>query len=175
MRSKWIVLVCAWFVAGSVFAEDLATTVVGRWENQGKALEFYGQGIGRSLADATRYFKYEFPADGQISLNYGTGAADLDSISISSNELRLTDSNRQETAYTKADTNLITCVQNLRQVDGAMALYALDHNGVQPNGIMDLIPAYLSGPPICPKGGVYTLTGANGHPACTIPGHNLQE
>ena len=171
------------FAVGFVFAEDLTTAVVGRWTAEGKALEFYGQNIGRSVAETTRYFKYDFPADGQIIFNYGGGSTESCAISITNNELHITDASQQETVYTKAETNLNACVQNLRQLDGAMSLFALDHpstelgagDGRSANGPGDLIPAYLSTLPTCPDGGIYNLSGLGGHPACTIEGHSLDQ
>jgi hypothetical protein len=168
------------FAVGFVFAEDLTTAVVGRWTAEGKTLEFYSQAIGRSVAETTRpsglgtgYFKYDFPSDGQIALNFGGGSTEPCAISITNNELHITDASQQETVYTKAETNLNPCVQNLRQLDGAMSLFALDHDGMSANGPGDLIPAYLSTLPTCPDGGIYNLAGPGGHPACTIEGHSL--
>ena len=161
------------FAVGFGFAEDLTTAVVGRWTAEGKALEFYGQNIGRSVAETTHYFKYDFPADGQIALNYGGGSTEQCTISISSNELHIIDASQQEAVYTKAEPNLNACVQNLRQLDGAMSLFSLDHDGMPANGPGDLIPAYLSTLPTCPDGGIYNLSGPGGHPACTIEGHAL--
>lgn len=171
------------FAVGFAFADDLTTAVVGRWTAEGKALEFYGQAIGRSIAETPRYFKYDFPADGQITLNFGGGSTEPCAISITNNELHITDAGQQETVYTKVETNLNPCVQNLRQLDGAMALFALDHPSTEPEagegmnviGFGDLVPAYLPSLPVCPDGGMYDLTGANGHPACNITGHSLDQ
>jgi hypothetical protein len=145
------------FAVGFAFAEDLTTAVI-------------GQNIGRSVADTTRYFKYDFPVDGQITFNYGGGSTEQCTVSITSNELHLVDSNQQETVYTKAETTLNPCVQNLRQLDGALALYRLDRPEAPPPSLMDLVQAYLPSPPICPDGGIYSLAD---HPICTIPEHSL--
>ena len=163
------------FAVGFACADDLTTSVVGRWTAEGKAIEFYGQAIGRSIAETPRYFKYDFPADGQIALNYGGGSTEQCAISITSNELHIIDAGQQETVYTKAETNLNACVQNLRQLDGAMSLFSLDHEGATAMGPGDLIPAYLSTLPTCPDGGIYNLSGPGGHPACTIEGHSLDQ
>ena len=163
------------FAVGVACADDVTTAVVGSWTAEGKAIEFYGQNIGRSVAETTRYFKYDFPVEGQITLNYGGGSTETCAISITNNELHITDASQQETVYTKSETNLNACVQNLRQLDGAMTLFSLDHEGATAMGPGDLIPAYLSTLPTCPDGGIYNLAGPGGHPACTIEGHSLDQ
>lgn len=159
------------FLTGIVLADDLATAVVGRWAADGKTLEFYGRNIGQWAAETTKYFKYEFPSEGQLSLNYGGGTTDQFTISIASNELRLVDSAQQETVYTKVETNLNPCVRNLRELDGAMSLFSLDHEGATAMGPGDLIPVYLPDLPTCPDGGIYNLMANDGHPACTVTEH----
>lgn len=163
------------FAVGVACADDLGTAVVGSWTAEGKAIEFYGQNIGRSVAETTYYFKYDFPSDGQITLNFGGGSTETCAISITNNELRIVDASQQETVYTKVETNLNACVQNLRQLDGAMTLFSLDHDGRPANGPGDLIPAYLTTLPTCPDGGIYNLAGPGGHPACTMEGHALDQ
>ena len=158
MKRILLLVLGSLFAAGFAYAEDLTTAVVGRWTAEGKAIEFYGQNIGRSVAATTRpstelgagYFKYDFPSDGQVMFNYGGGSTEQCAISITSNELHLIDASQQETVYTKAETNLNACVQNLRQLDGAMSLFSLDHEGATAMGPGDLIPAYLSTLPTCP-------------------------
>ena len=161
------------FAVGVACADDMGTAVIGRWTAEGKAIEFVGQNIGRSVAETTRYFKYDFPSEGQIAFNFGGGSSEQCAISITNNELHITDVSQQETVYTKSETNLNACVQNLRQLDGAMSLFSLDHENMPANGPGDLIPAYLSTLPTCPDGGIYNLAGPGGHPACTIEGHSL--
>ena len=170
------------FAVGVACAEDVATAVVGRWTAEGKAIEFVGQNIGRSAAETTRpsglgtgYFKYDFPSDGQITFSFGGGSSEQCAISITNNELHLVDASQQETVYTKSETNLNACVQNLRQLDGAMSLFSLDHGGMTANGPGDLVPAYLTTLPTCPDGGIYNLSGPGGHPACTMEGHSLDQ
>lgn len=174
----WIALLSL-FCAFPCCADDLTTAVIGRWAAEGKTLEFYGRNIGQAAAETTKYFKYEFPAEGQTTFNFGSGTTELFTISIVSNELHLVDSAQQETVYTKVETNLNACVQNLRQLDGAMSLFSLDHPapepGLMPNMLSpgDLIPAYLPDLPTCPDGGVYNINTPDGHPTCNVEGHRL--
>jgi septal ring factor EnvC (AmiA/AmiB activator) len=69
----------------------------------------------------------------------------------------------------------LTCINSLRQLDGAKQQWALekkkDANAVpQPNEIV----AYLKGGfPRCPLSGGYTLNAVGVAPTCTIPGHAL--
>jgi hypothetical protein len=171
MKKALFAVLCSWFLVGAVCADDLSSAVVSQWTAEGKTLEFYGGAIGRSLAATTRYFKYEFSSEGQITFNYGGGSTEQCSISIASNELHITDAAQQETVYTKAETTLNPCVQSLRQLDGALALYKLDRPEAMPPSLMDLVQAYLTSPPICPDGGIYSLAD---HPVCTIPEHSLE-
>src|SRR5207247_2206423 len=68
-----------------------------------------------------------------------------------------------------------TCINNLRQMDGAMQQWALDQKKVPgdtpkwsellgSNGV----PAYLKNPMICPQGGIYNLGSVGGRPTCSI-------
>ena len=72
---------------------------------------------------------------------------------------------------------LNACINNLKQLEGAKAVWALEH-GKQTNDIptwSDIIGEtnYISKKPDCPLGGTYTL-GAVGKPArCTVSGHVL--
>lgn len=147
--------------------------VVGRWVSGEKALDFYGRGIGRSIQETVRYFRYTFPSEDRIVLNFGGGSSNEFTISVASNELRLVDAGGQETVYSKGELDLNPCVENLRQLDGAMALFALDHDGMPAGSPRELVPVYLPELPVCPDGGIYNLTGAGGHPVCTVAGHRL--
>jgi hypothetical protein len=71
------------------------------------------------------------------------------------------------------------CINNLRLIDGAKAMWALDHNKTDTNvpTWADLKP-YLCGTnnyplPKCPSGGAYTLGSVTNLPSCSIPGHVL--
>jgi HSP90 family molecular chaperone len=68
------------------------------------------------------------------------------------------------------------CINNLRQIEGAKAQWALDHH--KPAGALltmaDLAPYFKSNAvPTCPAGGVYTLNPVGLAPLCSIPGHVL--
>ena len=71
-----------------------------------------------------------------------------------------------------------TCINNLRQIDGAMQQWALDNNktnsdipswtdlkGYLERGGMEI--------PKCPLGGTYTLGSLADKPTCSWPGHVL--
>ena len=68
------------------------------------------------------------------------------------------------------------CINNLRQIDGAMQQWALE-NGKTANAIPSLqdITPYLMNRvlPACPAGGRYTLNSLSAGPTCSIPGHVL--
>ena len=68
------------------------------------------------------------------------------------------------------------CINNLRQIDGAMQQWALENkrNAEAVPTAADIAP-YLSGGklPACPTGGTYTLGKVSELPACSIPGHAL--
>ena len=69
-------------------------------------------------------------------------------------------------ARIKAQTN--ACVSNLKQVQGAISLWALDNemNGRDPVKMADLVPVYLKSPPECPLGGDYIFATVSGLPLC---------
>jgi uncharacterized coiled-coil DUF342 family protein len=77
---------------------------------------------------------------------------------------------------TPAQQQQAACLNNLRQIDGAMQQWALE-NKRQANslvGTTDILP-YLRGNalPVCPGGGAYTIVTVSIPPACSIPGHQL--
>ena len=72
-----------------------------------------------------------------------------------------------------------SCINNLRQLDGATQQWALEHHkgtNEVPHW-RDIHPYVLltrSGKfPPCPQGGKYTLGPAGGSPTCSIPDHKL--
>jgi hypothetical protein len=71
-----------------------------------------------------------------------------------------------------------TCINNLRQIDGAKQQWALEHNKT-PDAVptpQEIVP-YLGGQqlmPQCPAGGRYSLNAVSNAPTCSIPGHALQ-
>jgi len=69
-------------------------------------------------------------------------------------------------ARTTAQTN--ACLANLKQIDGAKTLYALD-NAVATGGDCGVLwPTYIKVEPTCPAGGVYELQAIGTDPTCTI-------
>ncbi|MBL7072283.1 MAG: prepilin-type N-terminal cleavage/methylation domain-containing protein [Candidatus Omnitrophica bacterium] len=76
-------------------------------------------------------------------------------------------------ARTTAQTN--ACIANLKQIDGAKTLYALD-SSVASGGacaMANLVPTYIKSTPTCPASGVYTVAVIGTDPSCTIAGHAL--
>jgi len=69
------------------------------------------------------------------------------------------------------------CVANLKQVEGAKAVWAMEHSK-QPSDVP--LPEDLFGPdkyiremPVCPEGGVYTWNRVAEPPTCTVKEHKL--
>ena len=79
-------------------------------------------------------------------------------------------------ARSKAQQN--ACINNLRQLDGAKAQWALENKKVDSDAITttDVSP-YLKGSvmPQCPANGTYSVTTVAATPACTLStaGHTL--
>ena len=77
-------------------------------------------------------------------------------------------------ARTKAQQN--ACINNLRQLDGAKAQWALENKKVDTDtvGTTDL-QSYLKGSviPGCPANGTYAVTTVSAAPTCTVAGHTL--
>jgi hypothetical protein len=69
-----------------------------------------------------------------------------------------------------------TCINNLRQIDGAKQQWALQ-NQKPPEAVpqpQDIAPYFPNRQmPQCPAGGRYTLNAVNIAPTCSIPGHAL--
>jgi prepilin-type N-terminal cleavage/methylation domain-containing protein len=60
--------------------------------------------------------------------------------------------------FHKARANAMrgACIANLRQIDGATTLYAIDE-GADPADLAALVPDYIQRTPECPAGGDYTV------------------
>ena len=74
----------------------------------------------------------------------------------------------------KGRSKQTSCINNLRQIDGAKQQWALERSKA-PNAVpteADLRP-YLKGNvlPACASGGTYTINQVNLPPTCSIPGH----
>ena len=74
-----------------------------------------------------------------------------------------------------------TCIANLRQIEHAVAMWALDKN--QPGSATpvwaDLMPDYIRGDPAnpikCPAGGLYTIGSAAQWPTCSLGNAETKE
>jgi len=70
------------------------------------------------------------------------------------------------------------CINNLRQIDGAMQQWALE-NKKDASAVpttKDISPYLKDGAvPKCPAGGIYTLNSVGAVPTCSIPGHALPQ
>jgi prepilin-type N-terminal cleavage/methylation domain-containing protein len=83
--------------------------------------------------------------------------------------------------FVKARTTAQTtgCINNLRQIDGAIQTYALEaHLGpeapIQLENLKPYIKLDSSGNiPPCPANGQYSVTTVNASPTCSITGHKL--
>jgi RNA polymerase sigma factor (sigma-70 family) len=71
------------------------------------------------------------------------------------------------------------CVNNLRQIDGAMQQYALEHSLSATNIVTaEQISPYLKAWEEvfrCPSGGTYTFGSLTNPPTCSIPGHAIPQ
>lgn len=79
------------------------------------------------------------------------------------------------TVLARSDITL-SCLANLKQLDGAKATLALEHklkpgDPVEPHMLSEYIRDY----PRCPGGGHYTLGPIGSAPVCSAPGHSEAE
>jgi prepilin-type N-terminal cleavage/methylation domain-containing protein len=71
------------------------------------------------------------------------------------------------------------CINNLRQIDGAIQQWALEKNQsanspVSQENVSEYLGRGTSGEfPECPAGGNYTLVDVQTPPTCDVPGHEL--
>ncbi len=67
------------------------------------------------------------------------------------------------------------CIGNLRQIDGAKAVFAIDKNKVDATvpTWADLVPNYLRRQPNCPSAGVYGINSVGTVPTCNATGHTI--
>jgi hypothetical protein len=81
-----------------------------------------------------------------------------------------------QSAAVQQRDQIATCMNNLRQIDGAKQQFALEAQK-QPGSLVspdDLAPYFPNKVfPACPAGGVYTLNPIGLNPICNIPGHVL--
>ena len=69
-----------------------------------------------------------------------------------------------------------SCINNLRQIDGAKEQWALEKNKKTGDAVTEAdVAQYIrNGFPVCPQGGHYTIGSVGENPQCSIPGHSLQ-
>ncbi|HPS19994.1 MAG TPA: prepilin-type N-terminal cleavage/methylation domain-containing protein [Candidatus Omnitrophota bacterium] len=65
------------------------------------------------------------------------------------------------------------CIANLKQVDGAKTLWALDTGNTGTPDWTDLVTAYIKAQPSCAGGGTYSINAVDEDPTCTVSGHAL--
>ena len=67
------------------------------------------------------------------------------------------------------------CIANLRAMDGAKAIWALENKKMEGETPTDVdlfgTAKYVPVKPVCPKGGIYSLNPAGTKPTCSMPGH----
>ena len=71
------------------------------------------------------------------------------------------------------------CIANLKQIEGAIATWALEQKKVNADtvAITDIAgtpDSYIKVIPSCPASGVYELTDVATRPTCNVTGHSLQ-
>ena len=70
-----------------------------------------------------------------------------------------------------------TCLANLKQIDGAKQVWAIDTGGDDsstPSLANDLVPTYIKRTPLCPNDGAYTVGNVASEPSCNIHGNIAQ-
>lgn len=69
------------------------------------------------------------------------------------------------------------CINNLRQIEGAKATWALENKKVGTDAVTDAdifgSSLYIKDKPACPAAGTYTLGAVDTRPICSITGHTL--
>jgi regulator of replication initiation timing len=85
---------------------------------------------------------------------------------------------REAAQASEAEVQRNACINNLRQIDAAKQLWALENDKTAdaiPTA-RDLMPFFKDGVfPVCPSGGAYTIGAVGEVPACSIPGHVLPQ
>ena len=67
------------------------------------------------------------------------------------------------------------CIANLKQIEGAKTLWALDTNAgsTATPAWSDLVSDYIKTTPSCPAAGTYSINNVSSNPACTETNHAL--
>jgi len=82
---------------------------------------------------------------------------------------------QQAESAVRVQNQVNICINNLRQIDGAIQQWALE-NSRPPNSLVTMadIAPYLKNKPLtCPAGGTYGLTIVSSKPTCSVPSHAL--
>ena len=85
---------------------------------------------------------------------------------------------RAAAAASEAEIQRNACINNLRQIDAAKQLWALENDKTATDvpTVQDLLPYFSNGVfPACPSGGTYTIGAVDETPTCSIPGHVLPQ
>lgn len=67
------------------------------------------------------------------------------------------------------------CIANLKQMDGAKTLWALDNSKSTGDACVmtNLVTLYIKKTPTCPASGTYDPKAIGTEPTCTVSGHTL--
>jgi septal ring factor EnvC (AmiA/AmiB activator) len=86
--------------------------------------------------------------------------------------------NQPATAAPPNEADRNACINNLRQIDAAKQMWALENDkttAAVPTA-QELQPYFKDGIfPVCPDGGAYTIGAVGEPPTCSIPGHVLPQ
>ena len=69
----------------------------------------------------------------------------------------------------RATSQANACINNLRQIDGAIMQYALENKAVSSTTVAmsNLLP-YVKTTPVCPASGTYTVSNCSTTPTCSL-------
>ena len=102
-------------------------------------------------------------------------AAQSHVLTLSTNLQAVQASAQQQAIVVRQQQWANTCINNLRQLDGAKQQWALEAKK-NPNATpseREIAPYLKDGIPKCPAGGVYTLKTVDSVPTCSVAGHAL--
>ncbi len=74
-------------------------------------------------------------------------------------------------SFVKARNNsrIKSCVNNLRQIDGAKEQWAMENNQKEGANVDQVdVEAYVKKYPVCPAGGAYTINNVGTDPTCSL-------
>ena len=75
-------------------------------------------------------------------------------------------------AHARDKSQTTSCMNNLRQIDGAKDQYGFENYSATPT-LGDLVPSYLSVTPVCPAAGSYTISALDADVECNVSNHTL--